>query len=345
MIVQSYVFDCPSESTRQYEGPLNQGLKMTGKRYTTSFSQNEVNGLTLLFTHCIGSHKEQWEPVIESLFTLQQKVDKAHRIREAWSFDWQNHGDAAVHNRELLKVRTEGVSVHEWWPAITDFVRSPYMKGHRIVPVGHSAGAATVILTTKGMLYHELPYVAMVLIEPTMMTREVFNAHLDDRMASMDSVVAATSARRDFWLSKEQAFEYFKGRFPWKSWDPRVLRLLTEHGLEELPSGGVTLKCDKKQEAISYPDVEPHFEGTLQFGRICHSLPIHVIWGTRIDFWPEYSQNALSDASEGRVVASVTRIQQAGHMVVQEQPELVSQAIRDILSTINVEGSSEQSKL
>lgn len=56
------------------------------------------------------SDKEQWEPVIENLFILQQKkMDRAHRIREAWSFDWQNHGDAAVLNRQLLNMRPEGV--------------------------------------------------------------------------------------------------------------------------------------------------------------------------------------------------------------------------------------------
>ena len=53
--------------------------------------------------------KEQWEPVIEKLFTSQRKMDKAHRIREAWSFDWQNHGDAAVLNRQALKVGKRGV--------------------------------------------------------------------------------------------------------------------------------------------------------------------------------------------------------------------------------------------
>jgi hypothetical protein len=55
------------------------------------------------------SDKEQWEPVIEKLYKLLQKLDKAHRIREAWSFDWQNHGDAAILNRQLLKVRAGGV--------------------------------------------------------------------------------------------------------------------------------------------------------------------------------------------------------------------------------------------
>ena len=53
MIVKSYVFDYPL-STR-HKGPSNQILKMTGKKYTTNFSENE--GLTLLFAHCVGSRE------------------------------------------------------------------------------------------------------------------------------------------------------------------------------------------------------------------------------------------------------------------------------------------------
>jgi hypothetical protein len=39
------------------------------------------------------------------MFEVQQTKDENHRIREAWSFDWQNHGDAAVLNREALANR------------------------------------------------------------------------------------------------------------------------------------------------------------------------------------------------------------------------------------------------
>lgn len=44
------------------------------------------------------------------------------------------------------------------------------------------------------------------------------------------------------------------------------------------------LKCDKKQEAISYPDVDGHFDATAELGRVCHALPIHIIWGAKNDF-------------------------------------------------------------
>jgi len=66
----------------------------------------------------------------------------------------------------------------------------------------------------------------MILIEPTMVTREVFNAELEDRMSAMNFAVAATSTRRDTWRSRQHALEYFKKRIPWELWDPRVLQIL-----------------------------------------------------------------------------------------------------------------------
>ncbi|KAF8954537.1 Alpha/beta hydrolase fold-1 [Flammula alnicola] len=289
MNVESHVFDGPPRDK------YTPALKVTAKRYTTRSSLKDVEGLTLLFTHCIGSHKEQWEPVIERLFETQARRDKGHRIREVWAFDWQNHGDAAVLNREALKSRLEGVCKSEFLAPSSGL--SPRMKGHRIVPLGHSAGAAVAIPA------NELGYPAMVLVEPTMVTREVSNV-------CHGVCVTATSTRRDTWRSREEAFEYFKKRIPWGFWDARVVRILTEYGLEE------------KQESMSFPDVEPHFEGVLQLGRICRTLPIHLVWGERNDLVPEFIQDSLD------------KIKDAGHLVVQEQPDLLAQAIADILDSI-----------
>jgi hypothetical protein len=48
-------------------------------------------------------------------------------------------------------------------------------------------------------------------------------------------------------------------------------------------SSEVTLKCDKKQEALGFPDADPHFEATTIVTRLCNILPIHVILGTNND--------------------------------------------------------------
>lgn len=110
--------------------------------------------------------------------------------------------------------------------------------------------------------------------------------------------------------------------------------VVQEHGLYELEDGRVALKCDKKREAEGFPDVDPHFEGILRLSELCHTLPVHAIWGTRNDFVyvialaadntkylislchrPEFIQESLGDAADGRPMTSVTKVKGCGHMV------------------------------
>ncbi|KIL71144.1 hypothetical protein M378DRAFT_182764 [Amanita muscaria Koide BX008] len=331
LAVKSFVFDCPSSSASSMGGDA---LKITANRYTLEDSAENMEGVTLLFTHCIGSHKEQWEPTISRLFRQQKHKCPAHQIREAWSFDWQSHGDAAVLNREAIRSRSEDcISAYEWASAIAAFLRSPYMKDHRVVGLGHSAGAAAVLISTNEFAINDSPYVCVVLIEPTMASRDSFYSRYEEHKAAVEFAVNTTSGRRDTWNSKDDAFAYFMKRVPWKNWDPRVVRLLVEHGLQAT-GGAVQLKCDKRQEALSYGDTEPHFEGANLISRLCHSLPIHLVFGARDDPVPDFIKHSLCDTSQGRFVASIRRVKHAGHMVVQEQPDRLADSICGILDGI-----------
>ncbi|KAJ6524395.1 hypothetical protein DFH09DRAFT_186368 [Mycena vulgaris] len=49
------VFECPLNR----HDPPGRALKMTAKRYWTHESEANEEGLSLLFAHCIGGHKEQ----------------------------------------------------------------------------------------------------------------------------------------------------------------------------------------------------------------------------------------------------------------------------------------------
>ncbi|KAJ3561263.1 hypothetical protein NP233_g10300 [Leucocoprinus birnbaumii] len=319
---------------------------MTAKRYRP-YGISPVDGLTLLFFHCIGAHKEQWEPVIAYLFSQSQPSSLDHfKVREAWAFDWPTHGEAGVLNLASLEQRSDSVSVYDWVPGVVQFLRSKHVQGHRIVLCGHSAGAGTAVHAAAEFLPN-LSFAritGLILVEPTLITRELFNENFEDRMSQMEFAITATSSRRDRWKSRPDALLYFQKRFPWSMWDPRILRSYVEHGLYELEDGSVALKCDKKREAEGFPDVDPHFEGILCLSEICHAIPVHAVWGTRNDLVPDFIQDALSDASEGRPMASVTKVKRAGHMIVQEQPIGLAQAICDILETVP-SISVERSKL
>ncbi|KAF4604846.1 hypothetical protein EYR40_003628 [Pleurotus pulmonarius] len=316
------------------DGPMVQGnsetasppLKMVAKRYRWSPSpsrskvanylsgvsgrsasdlppDDSTSGLTLLFAHGVGAHKEQWEPTILSVFQRSSisNIAKA-RLREAWAFDWQNHGDAGVLNRDALQRRpSPGVS-------------------HRFS-----------MLTLKDFPLWASPQVAFILVEPTIMSETQWQALIDDRMEKMEFSIRMTMKRRTLWPNREDAFAWFRRKYPGTTWDDRVLRAFVDHGMEETPEG-IRLKCEKDQEASSYPDVEGHFEASKIITAVCHTIPIHYIWAKEPTYLPLDVRASLSDASYGRTARSIKLIEDAGHMVVQEKPDLVAKAICDVLA-------------
>ncbi|KAJ7697826.1 Alpha/Beta hydrolase protein [Mycena rosella] len=251
-------------------------LKMTAKRYFTAESASNHEGFSLLFAHCIGSHKEQWEPIIAQVFRLQKSKARHRRVREAWAFDWQNHGDASILNQKILGSRRQ-MAAHEWAATIAAFVRSPRMLGKRMVAIGHSAGAGTMVTSLKGLSISAIPYACIVLIEPTLAAPDMFHHYM---AKGVPTSVATTLMRRDRWRSREEAHEWLKRRAPWKHWDPRVLRIFTEYGLADTPDGRVALKCDRRQEAMAFPDVEPHFDAVEELSRVSRDVPVHLVWAT-----------------------------------------------------------------
>lgn len=82
------------------------------------------------------------------------------------------------------------------------------------------------MLTTKGIPLTEIPYESLIFIEPTMVSQELFYETFDDRISVMEFTVEATRMRRITWPGREEAFKWMSRRFPWRKWDPRVVRLL-----------------------------------------------------------------------------------------------------------------------
>lgn len=143
-------------------------------------------------------------------------------------------------------------------------------------------------------------------MEPSLVTRELFARHGQNRQAALDLMYKAMEARRDTWDSREEALAYFKKRLPWKIWDPRILDLLMvrpsppslsytdslpqRYGLREVhaqENGAevtkVTLACTTAQEKKAYADSEPHFLATDCVSTLDPQVELHFIFGERSD--------------------------------------------------------------
>lgn len=81
------------------------------KRYThrdLSADPADTGAITLILTHGVGLHKEQWEPVLEDLFGLLGTANSIAiggaklKIREAWSVELPDCGESALLNEKAL---------------------------------------------------------------------------------------------------------------------------------------------------------------------------------------------------------------------------------------------------
>jgi hypothetical protein len=80
---------------------------VTAKRYWhPDHCPTDPDALTLICTHGTGFHKEHWEPALEDLYAHLASSARAVpgvKVREAWSIECPNHGDAAVLNEDALR--------------------------------------------------------------------------------------------------------------------------------------------------------------------------------------------------------------------------------------------------
>ncbi|KAJ8082478.1 hypothetical protein PM082_008333 [Marasmius tenuissimus] len=259
-------------------------LKVTANRYRWGTRTDRPGGVTLLFFHAIGCHKEQWEPVIHRLCRQSHSLQCETQIREIWTFDRENHGEAAILNREALERWPACLTINEWALTVTDMIKSK-LRGHRMVAVGHSAGAGVAMLTMKYAYDARIKFLGTVIIEPTIFTRQIFRDTYEERIAGIKMSQKVTLRRKDNWAGREDALNYMKQRAPWSTWDESVLKLYVEHGLHATgPDGAVTLKCSKEKESAIYADIDGLQESAEIFEDLCRKVPIHVVWGGKHDF-------------------------------------------------------------
>jgi hypothetical protein len=174
--------------------------------------------------------------------------------------------------------------------------------------------SANCILRSLSSLRHmdiiAIPYSAIILLEPPLIDRQVFEEHREERFKQVEQLRKAIAKSRNAWPSKEAAREYFSCRSPWKSWDRRALDiyvvrskrthflfLLTqilfvfpypkEHGLRcyTNSAGAISIvtKCSKASEQAPFTEYDETFNATEQIERVCSKVPIHIIFGVKID--------------------------------------------------------------
>jgi hypothetical protein len=71
----------------------------------------------------------------------------------------------------------------------------------------------------------QIPYLTVILVEPKLIHLDTFYKTIKERGDFDGRFTETATTRRSSWSSKEDAFKYLGGRFPWNAWDTRILRV------------------------------------------------------------------------------------------------------------------------
>ncbi|KAJ8508417.1 hypothetical protein ONZ45_g9309 [Pleurotus djamor] len=328
------------QETVIYAADATYPFSIVAKRYWTPACQRNAfdpDALTLIFLHSTSFHKEIWEPTLQHLFDLV--ANSSIRIREAWALDCPNHGEAAALNEEVLQKAEyrQSFTCEKYAQAVHRFLsdgpkhdaRTDFFS-RKLVGIGHSLGA--VAMSALQAITPTLPFSSIVIVEP-MLSPD--GRHHLDRLRQV--LVASASERRDVWPDREAAKKYLQermnrpGRVPW---DPRVIEVFVKHGLRQHPVTaleasyqGVSLACTRDEEVGMYLDVDGPTLPVSALTEACSRIPVHIAFGTIIDFIPRKVREATIDPQSGRKFASISYIEGVGHLVPQAVPEKLAHFI------------------
>ncbi|KAG6873602.1 hypothetical protein C0995_013975 [Termitomyces sp. Mi166 len=263
---------------------------------------DDPDALTLVLLHSTSFHKETWEPSLEKLLTLSAQPGSKVKIREAWSLDCPNHGEAGHLNEPVLNDRAfrNNFTCEKYAKAVHRFLSdAPYhsaginFRARNLVGIGHSLGGNAIPAGPTHL--NKLRYI----------------------------LVRGAHERRDVWPDRERAMIALKRRERTAKWDRRILDLFVKYAVvphpgsyeKETPYIGVTLACTRDQEAAMYRDAD----GPTKPVEDLKKAPARV-------------HAAILDPKYGGVYASVRKVKGVGHLIPQEAPDRLAVIMYEALS-------------
>lgn len=250
----------------------------------------------VVFLHGTTFSRGVWRPVARGLADLAAGI----------AVDLRGHGDSS--NPE---------PPYHWSLFADDIVAYVgQLPPGQIVLCGHSLGGATAAEVAARIPER---IAALVLIEPVLAPHGV---------APSDGLIEATLRRRRSWPDQAQAEEHFAARSPWRYWDREVLAGFFATGLALAEDGECTLSSPPEVAASVYAEAL----GSQAWSRLPDiTCPVWVLRGggdqggrpsTASPLIAQTVPNGTDRLIEGP----------SGHFLPMDQPQLIAEFIREILT-------------
>ncbi|KAJ7108849.1 Alpha/beta hydrolase fold-1 [Mycena crocata] len=301
------------------------------------YYQDSSDAFTLVLTHSLGVHMETWEITVAHIFALSASSSSRAKIREVFSIESPNHGRSALINAEEITKHPLHDWTHEYSRAVHRFLiarlSNKSMMVGNLIGISHSVGAAAMFIAAEAT--PNIPFKAMITFEPGMTSKDSPHRHRSNQAA-----IAWAWLRPDVWRSRKAAKKELAASPMYSTWDPRVFDLFIEHGLIDHPAAkhqppftfpGVITALAKDQHARSFQSDDLFVDGITAYTAVTQKLPVHVIWGSIHELANQELKDFMADTKAGRIPVSVSYIEGASHMVIQQKPEKAAEVIHSLL--------------
>jgi len=215
----------------------------------------------------------------------------------------------------------------ESWHVISDDLQRFFaQQGYKeVIGIGHSLGA---VATMMAAWQNPDLFRALVLIEPVFLPPQILNMiAVQPEAAENMPLLSLTRRRRTHWPDRQDAFDHFRPKPVFQRWSDEVLWDYVNHALHETEQGEVTLAYRREWEARFYK--QPTLTVWEEIPKV--TQPTLAIRGAESDtLFPQSWQMW----QEMQPDATFVEIPEAGHMVPMEQPEHLSNEIREYLMAL-----------
>lgn len=196
-----------------------------------------------------------------------------------------------------------------------------------VIGIGHSFGG---IATALAALEEPDRFRALILLDPTILTRQILNAFKlmrdNDTIGDDFPLAARASRRQSRFASRQAAYDYFRPRGIFRDWDESALQAYIRDGLV-LDGDGVKLAWSPEWEAYYFKtgytqtwEMLPKLDGLL---------PTLILRGGDSD---TYVAESASEVSRLLPHVTQTDIPGHGHMFPQSAPAETGSIIADWLA-------------
>jgi pimeloyl-ACP methyl ester carboxylesterase len=285
--------------------PLSRILKLPDRNVDLALLDWGGSGPLALLTHATGF-------CAATLTSVAQRLMQRHRVI---GYDARGHGGST---------KPPPPGPYEWSEFIQDLIAvAQTLVGELGVSqvslgMGHSFGGDCLLAAAvrRPELFEQLALLEPI-VEPPVGERIGFYAG-----EGKHPLAEIARKRRAVFASRDEVRQKWAERGTFSDWDPDALQGYLEYGFQDLPDGGVALKCPADIEASIY-EAGPNFH---IFSEVKQLRTKTTVYRATHGYSPPALIERLAAASEYIELVTI----EGGHLVPMTDPDLVAARLLDL---------------